>query len=241
MLQVISLLLENKPGALMRVTGLLTPARLQHREPHGRSYIECNDPGQVRRVGRLKCAQREPRRLRDVIAGPYSPASRSRDAAMPACNSSSRVRSFTATTSGGALATNPDDPSLRSMLRISASDFSIAARSAAFSRSTNAESTKAAEPLPTRIVETARAADVRRSEVLPLAQVFQAHPRSLSRSEARARSSSATCTSRSSRYGSFGIARKARTVSTKPSSRSSSAAAFASRGAGSKPGQASGR
>ena len=30
MLQVISLLLENKPGALMRVTGLLEPARLQH-------------------------------------------------------------------------------------------------------------------------------------------------------------------------------------------------------------------
>ena len=38
MLQVISLLLENKPGALMRVTGLLDPARLQHREPHGRAH-----------------------------------------------------------------------------------------------------------------------------------------------------------------------------------------------------------
>ncbi len=35
MQQIISLLMENKPGALMRVTGLAGTARLQHRKPDG--------------------------------------------------------------------------------------------------------------------------------------------------------------------------------------------------------------
>ena len=38
MLQIISLLLENKPGALMRVTGRAERARLQHRKPDGRAH-----------------------------------------------------------------------------------------------------------------------------------------------------------------------------------------------------------
>ena len=57
MLQVISLLLENKPGALMRVTGLLSPARLQHREPDGRAHAR---PGALAHDhrGRRRAAQR---------------------------------------------------------------------------------------------------------------------------------------------------------------------------------------